>query len=70
MGRLKGEQSMLREEGIRPFPMIGLATAAAGTLFLLTQDRAQAPPDEAVEPLEQAWPGVFEGNQTTPVTSG
>jgi len=42
MGRLKGEQSMLREEGIRPFPMIGLATAAAGTLFPHTRDRAAA----------------------------
>jgi len=40
--------------------VIGFAPAVAGTLLLLAQNGAQPPPNEAVEPPEQARSGVFE----------
>src|SRR5882672_6975182 len=40
--------------------MVGLTSSDAGALFLLTQDRAQASADKAVEDTEQSWRGMLE----------
>jgi hypothetical protein len=51
---------MSSEEGIRPTPMVSLASSDAGTLVLLAQDGAQTPAYEAVEDAVQSWRGMFD----------
>ena len=57
---------MSSEEGIRPTPMVGLASSDAGTLVLLAQDGAQTSAYEAVEEAVQRWRGMFEVAKPSP----
>src|SRR5258708_610576 len=53
----KGEQSLVREEGVRPSLMVGFASSEPGPLVLLAQDGPQPPPNETIKVAELEWCG-------------
>src|SRR5882724_1227519 len=65
-GCCKGEQSLIREEGVRPSLLVGFASSEAGPLVLLAQDGAQPPPDETIKNAELEWCGMLEIAEPSP----
>src|SRR5258708_37565537 len=62
----KGEQSLLREEAVRPSLVVGGASSDPGPLVLLAQDGPQAPPNETIKVAELEWCGVLEIAEPSP----
>src|SRR5258708_37848152 len=62
----KGEQSLVREEGVRPSLMVGFASSEPGPLVLLAQDGTQPPPNETIKVAELEWCGVLEIAEPSP----
>ena len=62
----KGEQSLIREEGVGPSLMVGFASSEPGPLVLLAQDGAQPTPNETVKVAELEWCGVLEIAEPSP----
>src|SRR5271156_188590 len=52
IGRKKGEQPLIREEGVGPSHVVRFATPHRRPPILLAQNRSQPSPDEAVKDLE------------------
>src|ERR1700724_3624382 len=65
-GCCKGEQSLVREEGVRPSLMGGFASSEPGPLVLLAQDGSQPPPNETIKVAELEWCGVLEIAEPSP----
>src|ERR1700730_2692174 len=65
-GCWKGEQSLVREEGVRPSLMVGFASSEPGPLVLLAQDGSQPPPNETIKVAELEWCGVLEIAEPSP----
>src|SRR6266478_3891031 len=62
----QGEQSLVREEGVRPSLMVGFASSEPGPLVLLAQDGTQPPPNETIKVAELEWCGVLEIAEPSP----
>src|SRR5882757_3942943 len=62
----KGEQSLIREEGVRPSLMVGFASSEPRPLVLLAQDGTQPPPNETIKAAELEWRGVLEIAEPSP----
>jgi hypothetical protein len=66
MGCKKGEQPLIREEGIGPSPVVCSAVSHRRPPILLAQNGTQPSPDEAVEYAEQARSGMLEVSKPPP----
>src|SRR5258708_25927019 len=62
----KGEQSLVREEGVRPSLMVGFASSEPGPLVLLAQDGTQPPPNETIKVAGLEWCAVLEIAEPSP----
>src|ERR1700726_353526 len=62
----KGEQSLVREEGVRPSLVVVFASSEPGPLVLLAQDGTQPPPNETIKVAELEWCGVLEIAEPSP----
>src|SRR5467141_5456670 len=65
-GCCKGEQSLIREESVRPSLMVGFASSEPGPLVLLAQDGTQPPSNETIKVAKLEWRGVFEVTEPSP----
>lgn len=65
-GCRKGEQSLIREEGVRPALLVGFTSSEAGPLVLLAQDGTQPAPNELIKGAELEWRGVLEVAEPSP----
>src|SRR6202011_581712 len=62
----KGEQALVREEGVRPSLVLVFASSEPGPLVLLAQQGTQPPPNETIKATELEWCGVLEIAEPTP----
>src|SRR5260221_390243 len=62
----KGEQSLVREEGVRPSVVVGFGSSEPGPFVLLAQDGPQPPPNETIKVAELEWCGVLEIAEPSP----
>src|ERR1700737_1669966 len=62
----QGEQSLVREEGVRPSLMVGFASSEPGPLVLLAADGTQPSPNETIKVAELEWCGVLEIAEPSP----
>src|SRR6266481_7783906 len=62
----QGEQSLVREEGVRPSLVVVFASSEPGPLVLLAQDGTQPPPNETIKVAELEWCSVLEVAEPSP----